>query len=105
MPKPLEGYRVVELGGRVAAAFAARWFADLGADVVKVEAPEGDWARARGPFPKGVANPEASGLFVYLNAGKRSIVLDLDRPEDRGHLDRTPGDESSAAARLAANAC
>ena len=71
----------------VAAAYAARWFADLGADVIKIEPPEGDLARRRGPFPDREPDPEKSGLFLYLGAGKRSVVLDLDRAEHRATLD------------------
>ncbi len=87
MPLPLEGIRVLELGEMVGAAFAARWFADLGADVIKVEPAEGDRARSRGPFSGGMAHPERGGLFFYLAAGKRSVVLDLDDPVDRATLD------------------
>src|SRR5262249_2369321 len=50
--------------------------------------PEGDPARRRGPFAGGVPHPETSGLFIYLNANKRGIVLDLRRPESREALDR-----------------
>jgi crotonobetainyl-CoA:carnitine CoA-transferase CaiB-like acyl-CoA transferase len=62
---PLEGIRVLELGGYQAAATACRLLADLGADVVKVEPPAGD------PFRP------AGNVFLALNHGKRSIVLDL----------------------------
>jgi len=51
--------------------------ADLGADVVKVEEPGGDRARGRGPFPGGIADPDKSGLFLYLNTNKRGVTLDL----------------------------
>jgi crotonobetainyl-CoA:carnitine CoA-transferase CaiB-like acyl-CoA transferase len=73
----LEGMRVLELGHMVSAAYASKVLADLGAEVVKVEEPEGDTARRRGPFPGGVSDPEKSGLFLYLNANKRGVVLDL----------------------------
>jgi crotonobetainyl-CoA:carnitine CoA-transferase CaiB-like acyl-CoA transferase len=82
----LEGLRVLELGEMVAAAYGAKLMADLGADVVKVEPPQGDPARARGPFPGRRPDPEASGLFLYLNSNKRSVTLDPER--DRGELDR-----------------
>jgi crotonobetainyl-CoA:carnitine CoA-transferase CaiB-like acyl-CoA transferase len=78
--RALQGIRVVECGGMVAAAYAAKLFADLGADVVKIEPLHGDPARQRGPFPGGVANPETSGLFLYLNA-------------NAGSPDLHPGDE------------
>ena len=80
----LEGIRIAELGHMVSAAYATKIMADLGADVVKVEEPTGDVARMRGPFPAGIADPEKSGLFLYLNTNKRGVTLDLptrDRPQ------------------------
>jgi hypothetical protein len=83
----LQGFRVVEYGGNVSAPYCARLFADLGAEVIKVEPPGGDPSRALGPFsggsggPKGEADPEESGTFHYLNAGKRGVVADLADPE------------------------
>lgn len=79
----LEGVKVVELGELVSAAYAGKIMADLGADVVKVEEPGGDPARQRGPFPRGLADPEKSGLFLALNTNKRGITLDLTRHQDR----------------------
>ena len=73
----LEGVRVIECGEMVSAAYAAKIFAHMGADVIKVEEPGGDRARRRGPFPGGIPDPERSGLFLYLNQHKRSVVLDL----------------------------
>ena len=84
---PLQTLRVVELGSGVAAAYAAKLFADLGADVVKVEAPEGDETRRVGPFPGGRPDPETSGLFLYLNANKRGAVLELESSAARAKLD------------------
>ena len=72
------GLRVVELGGGISAAFAARLLADFGADVIKVEPPGvGDRSRHEGPFVGDVPNPEASGLFLYLNYHKRSLTLNI----------------------------
>ncbi len=73
---PLAGVRVVEWCEQAAGPFAGKLLAQLGADVIKVEAPDGDPARAAGPFPGDVPDPEASALFLYTNTGKRSIVLD-----------------------------
>jgi len=71
------GLRVVELGSGIQAAFGARLLADFGADVIKVEPPAtGDASRRAGPFPAGVADTERSGLFLYLNFGKRGVTLD-----------------------------
>ena len=77
-PAPLEGVRVVEWGEMVSAPFCAKVLAELGADVVKVEPPEGDPARRAGPFPSGQPHPERSGLFLFANLGKRGITLDTD---------------------------
>ncbi len=75
---PLAGVTVVELGDGTAGPYTAKLFGDLGADVIKVEGPEGDVSRRRGPFPDGRADPEASGLFMYLNSNKLGAMLDLD---------------------------
>ncbi len=82
MAQGLEGIRVVELGYRgVAAGYAGKLLADLGATVIKVEPPEGDWTRHYGPWRQGhEGDAEASGLYLALNANKRSKVLALDRP-------------------------
>jgi crotonobetainyl-CoA:carnitine CoA-transferase CaiB-like acyl-CoA transferase len=70
---PLTGITVVELGQNLAGPYAAEVLGHLGADVVKVERPEGDDARAWGPpFWKGV-----SPGFLSVNANKRSITVDL----------------------------
>jgi len=86
-PLALGGVSVVELGQGVSAAFAAKLMALMGAAVIKVEPPEGDATRRRGPFPGDIPDPEKSGLFRYLNADKRGITLDLLNPADRRTLD------------------
>ncbi len=83
---PLAGVAIIECGQGVAAAFAARILADLGADVIKVEPPAGDVTRRRGPFRGDLPDPENSGLFLFLNAGKRGITLDLGTAGGRAHL-------------------
>jgi crotonobetainyl-CoA:carnitine CoA-transferase CaiB-like acyl-CoA transferase len=83
---PLAGCVVIECGEGVAAAFAARLLADLGADVIKVEPPAGDLTRRRGPFPADIPDPENSGLFLCLNANKRGITLDLQSAAGRAEL-------------------
>jgi crotonobetainyl-CoA:carnitine CoA-transferase CaiB-like acyl-CoA transferase len=71
--------RVVALEQAVAAPFASRQLADMGADVVKIERPDGgDSARAYDAAVNGV-----SAYFAWLNRGKRSVVLDLKQPRDR----------------------
>jgi crotonobetainyl-CoA:carnitine CoA-transferase CaiB-like acyl-CoA transferase len=89
----LAGVRVVECGQLVSAAYAAKLMADLGAEVIKVEPPgDGDVARQRGPFPGGVAHAEKSGTFLYLNANKRGITLDLTQPRGRELLQQLIAD-------------
>ena len=68
--------RVLELGDGIAAAYAARLLSDHGADVVKVEPPEGDPARRQGPYTDRV-DEDRSGLFLALNLGKRGVCLDV----------------------------
>ena len=60
------------------ASFCARLLGDAGADVVKVEPPIGDRHRWHGPFPDGLPDPDWSGMFLYLNANKRGVGVDLD---------------------------
>ena len=77
MAGPLDGVTVVTLEQAVAAPFATRQLADLGARVIKVERPEvGDFARAYDSTVKGL-----SSHFVWLNRSKESLTLDLKRPE------------------------
>jgi crotonobetainyl-CoA:carnitine CoA-transferase CaiB-like acyl-CoA transferase len=89
---PLAGCVVIECGEGVAAAFAASLLAGLGADVIKVESPQGDLTRGRGPFPGDIPDPENSGLFLSLNANKRGITLDLHFGGGRAMLDRLLGE-------------
>ena len=79
----LSDIRVVEYSVGHAGAMCGKAFADLGAEVVKVEPPEGDPLRLAGPFPNDVADPESSGLFMYLNANKRGVSLDILYDGDR----------------------
>jgi len=76
MPKPLAGIRVIELANFIAGPLCGTLLADMGADVVKVEPPQGDMARATPPLRNG-----ESASFAALNRNKRSLVLDLKRPQ------------------------
>ncbi|HVO95193.1 MAG TPA: CoA transferase [Terriglobales bacterium] len=78
----LNHLRVIELGD-IPASYATRWYADLGADVVKVEPPGGDPNRLLPPFAGNIEHPERSLTFIHANTNKRSIVLDLARDTDR----------------------
>lgn len=74
----LSDLRVLDLSQHLAGPFCTKLFADFGADVIKVESPgQGDSARHLGPFPNGEPNPDASGVFLYLNTNKRSVTLDV----------------------------
>lgn len=70
--------KAIECGQGLAGAFAAKALADMGADVIKIEPPSGDRSRRTGPFPNDIPDPEQSGQFLYLNANKRGITLNLD---------------------------
>jgi crotonobetainyl-CoA:carnitine CoA-transferase CaiB-like acyl-CoA transferase len=82
MRGPLAGIRVVELADEQA-EYCGLTLAGLGADVVKVEPPGGSPTRRIGPFYGDEPHPERSLFFWQYNRGKRSIVLDLERPDDR----------------------
>ncbi len=76
--KALAGLKVVEYGSFVAAPLAGKLLADMGAEVIKIEAPNGgDEARRMGPFPGDQPHPEKSGLYLYLNTSKKGVTLDL----------------------------
>lgn len=78
MPGPLTGYRVVEIAEGVAGPYTTMSLADAGADVVKIEPPQGDRSRAWSPSIDGGDSP----LFRALNRNKRSVVLDWSSDED-----------------------
>ena len=78
----LDGLRVLDISEGLAAPFAAKLLGDLGADVIKLEPPEGDAARRRGPFADG-EDSEASAPFLYANTSKRSAIID---PSDASDL-------------------
>ena len=77
--KPLAGLRVLELARILAGPWIGQLLADLGADVVKVEAPEGDDTRKWGPpFVEGVGDEHLSAAYFHsANRGKRSITADF----------------------------
>ncbi len=86
-PRPLDGFRVVELAQWVAGPSTAGMMADWGADVVKVEAPSGDPQRTI--FASlGIDKKIPNAPFAQDNRGKRSIVLELSDPEQRATLEQ-----------------
>ena len=87
-PAPLEGVRVVEWGEMVSAPFCSKVLADFGADVIKVEPPDGDASRRVGPFPGGQPDPERSGLYLFANLGKLGTTIDAHDPDGIERLHR-----------------
>src|SRR6478609_6482960 len=79
---PLEGITVIAVEQAVAAPFCSSRLADAGATVIKVERPEGDFARAYDVAAKG-----QSSYFVWLNRGKQSVAIDLATREGRAQLE------------------
>ncbi len=77
MPGPFHGVRIVDLTNVVLGPVATQHLADLGADVIKVEAPEGDLMRNPGNAP----NPKMGPIYLAINRNKRSMALDLKQPE------------------------
>jgi crotonobetainyl-CoA:carnitine CoA-transferase CaiB-like acyl-CoA transferase len=82
MPGPLAGVRVVDCTTVVLGPWAAQQLGDLGADVIKVEPPEGDTTRQLGPMK----NPAMGAFYLAVNRNKRSIVLDLKQASARQAL-------------------
>ena len=81
MTTALDGLRILDISEGLAAPFAAKLLGDLGADVIKIEPPQGDAARRRGPFA-GLEDIESSAPFLYANTSKRSVVIDPANPDD-----------------------
>lgn len=79
---PLEGIKIIAVEQAVAAPFCSSRLADAGAEVIKVERPEGDFARGYDAAAKG-----QSSYFVWLNRGKQSVVVDLATKEGRQQLE------------------
>ena len=79
MPGPLQGVRILDLTSVVMGPYATQILGDYGAEVIKVEAPEGDVMRLSGPM----RNPRMGHLYMNVNRNKRSIVLDLKQSAGR----------------------
>ncbi|MGO1121087.1 CaiB/BaiF CoA transferase family protein [Rhodovibrionaceae bacterium A322] len=79
MARPLDGVKIVDLSNMLMAPYTTQILGDMGADVIKVEAPEGDPVRGIGPL----RNPGMGAIYLNVNRSKRSIVLDLKNPD--GH--------------------
>ena len=79
---PLAGVKVIDLTSVLMGPYATQILADLGADVIKVEGPDGDTTRYLPPGP----DPARGGMFLNVNRGKRSLALDLKQPAARDAL-------------------
>lgn len=79
----LKGLRVLDLGHALAGPFCASLLADHGADVIKIEPPEGDVSRRIGPFARDDQRREYGGMYQCCNRNKRGMVIDLKHPEGR----------------------
>ena len=80
---PMVGVRVIDLTAMVMGPYCTQIMADMGADVIKVEPPQGDNTRYISVGPA----PGMSGVFVNVNRGKRSVGIALEVPEGRAVLD------------------
>src|SRR5438093_6254780 len=87
MSAPLAHLRVLDLTD-LRGALAGRILADLGAEVLKLEPPGGDPGRLRPPFAGGIVGADRSLAFLYRNANKRSLQVDLAGSGGRARLDR-----------------
>ena len=82
--RPLQGIEVLDLSLGLSGGYCTKMLRDIGAEVIKIEPPgTGDDTRSLGPFLHDDPNPETSAPFLYLNQGKKSITLDIARPEAR----------------------
>jgi crotonobetainyl-CoA:carnitine CoA-transferase CaiB-like acyl-CoA transferase len=77
---PLTGIRIIDLTRALAGPFCTMLLADLGADVIKVEPPEGDFSRFSEPYPEGDTEKAFGGYFASINRNKRGVMLDLKEP-------------------------
>ena len=78
----LSNLRIIEIGRDVSTAYAARFFAIYGAEVIVIEPSEGHSIRWQPPWPEDIPDPEKSLLFAYLGGGKKSVVIDFDSESD-----------------------
>ncbi|MGD6741832.1 CaiB/BaiF CoA transferase family protein [Streptomyces sp. BH106] len=86
--RPLDGIRVIDLTRALAGPYCTMLFADLGADVIKVEPPQGDMSRTQGPHREDDELRAFGGYFASINRNKRSIAIDLTTEDGKALLRR-----------------
>src|SRR6201992_1838853 len=99
-PTPLADVRVVEISDRIAGSYCGKLLVDAGADVRKIEPPQGDWLRRFSASGAAIPDGTDSPLFCYLNAGKRSVTssaADLHAELAGAHISVVPPPPSRAA--------
>jgi len=84
MSGPLSGYRVLDVSTVFLGPYATALMGDMGADVIRVESPAGDTMRHVGP----ARHPKMAAMFLNINRNKRSVVLDLSKPQGMAALKR-----------------
>jgi crotonobetainyl-CoA:carnitine CoA-transferase CaiB-like acyl-CoA transferase len=82
VPKPLDGVRILDMTAVVMGPYATQILGDMGADIIKVEPPQGDTMRRVGPM----RHPDMGHMYLNSNHSKRSIALDLKQPQGRDAL-------------------
>ena len=92
MPGPLEGIRSIDLGALIAGPFAANLLGDQGAEVIKVEAPDGDDTRRWGPPFIEREGDRSAAYYHSANRGKRSVTIDFRTPEGQEQVRRLVAD-------------
>ncbi len=88
MSGPLEGVRIIDMTTVLMGPYASQMLGDMGADVIKVESPQGDLVRDLGPM----RHKHMGALFLHVNRSKRAIMLDVKQPEGREALLRLVAD-------------
>ena len=86
---PLEGLKVIEIARVLAGPWIGQTLADLGADVIKIESPEGDDTRNWGPNFVKKGSDRSAAYFHSANRGKQGITIDFNNPETLGLSQRT----------------
>ncbi|GAB3628381.1 Acetyl-CoA:oxalate CoA-transferase [Pandoraea terrae] len=85
---PVEGIKVLDLSKVLAGPLCAQYLGDMGADVIKIEAPDGDETRGWPPFRSSDRSPPTGTVFLSANRNKRSLIVDLRNPDGQAVIHR-----------------